>query len=336
MTEKLAEYLEGHGQAVVRNDLSANKARGVTRHAVHFCRALIAGGSILFGGRSKLSLGCNGGLGLIYTLFIVGCARARSIPLTLHHHTYGYITKSTVWMTLICIFGGQRLVHVFLSSKMQSDFEKRYGEHLRAEIIQNAVFVPSNFRDAAPKGDVVRVGLISNLDRDKGLYDFLKVAKTVALTGRPAEMHLAGPVKSKVDQEVVAEAIAKGEIFWHGPLYGDDKNSFFSQLDLFLFPTRYRYEAQPTVIYEAFSAGVPVVSCDRGTIKDQVRECLAVVSRIDDFEPVAIGKIDEILSMSISERSTLRERARLQHASDAEAARRTLSRLFDLNEASEV
>ncbi len=55
-----------------------------------------------------------------------------------------------------------------------------------------------------------------------------------------------------------------------GPLYGAQKEQFYRQLDVFLFPTNYANEAEPLVIYEAMRQGVHVIACDRGSIAEML------------------------------------------------------------------
>ena len=51
-----------------------------------------------------------------------------------------------------------------------------------------------------------------------------------------------------------------------GPVYGADKESFYASIDLFIFPTRYRHEAEPLVVLEALAHGRPVIAFGRGCI----------------------------------------------------------------------
>ncbi len=55
-----------------------------------------------------------------------------------------------------------------------------------------------------------------------------------------------------------------------GALSGADKDRFFEDIDVFLFPTRYVNEAEPLVVIEALAAGVPVVAFGRGCIPHMI------------------------------------------------------------------
>ena len=64
---------------------------------------------------------------------------------------------------------------------------------------------------------------------------------------------------------------AASDVEYVGPVYGGQKEQFYRQLDVFLFPTNYANEAEPLVIYEAMRQGVHVIACDRGSIAEMLR-----------------------------------------------------------------
>ena len=51
-----------------------------------------------------------------------------------------------------------------------------------------------------------------------------------------------------------------------GPVYNEEKKQFFSDIDLLILPSI--NEAEPLVIYEAFSYGIPVVAFGVGCIQE--------------------------------------------------------------------
>lgn len=58
---------------------------------------------------------------------------------------------------------------------------------------------------------------------------------------------------------------------YQGPKYGDDKETFWNNADLFVFPTFYENETFGLVNLEAMQHEIPVVSTDEGGIPDVVR-----------------------------------------------------------------
>ncbi|WP_053079238.1 glycosyltransferase family 4 protein [Puniceibacterium sp. IMCC21224] len=328
MTEALALHLTDFAE-VRRVDTSAD-ATGLARHLLQAVNYLRAAAVILahrFCGHRVVSIGCNGGLGLIYTAALVGVARLSGLRVVLHHHSYGYIDASSRVMALICRLGGTPLRHVFLAPSMRAAFAARYGAGQDGSVVANAIFVPP-WPPQAPVARRLSVGLLSNLAPEKGLTDFLETAALVRAEGLEVDMVLAGPAPHLADAEVIDRSVADGFVIAHGPLYGSEKKEFFQSLDLFLFPTRYRYEAQPTVIYEAFAAGVPVIAFDRGAIRDQVGDCLAVLPRDADFAAAAVVQIRRLLALDPDERAALRARARARHADETVQGAAALSQLF--------
>ena len=67
---------------------------------------------------------------------------------------------------------------------------------------------------------------------------------------------------------------------------------FFSDIDAFLFPTKYRHESWGIVLHEAMAAGVPVITYDRGCTRVVVGEHAGVVvDRDGEFASVAAVQI---------------------------------------------
>jgi glycosyltransferase involved in cell wall biosynthesis len=83
---------------------------------------------------------------------------------------------------------------------------------------------------------------------------------------------LAGPAPSPAEEALVRQALSElgDRLEWRGAVHGDAKLRFFRDIDVFVFPTRYPYEAQPNVVLEALSAGNHVVAPDRGCIREDL------------------------------------------------------------------
>ena len=315
---------------VERINLAAERSSRIATHLAQTARCL-AGCAAIFRHRLKggeiAAIGVNGRLGLIYTLALSLTARFCGLKITLHHHSYPYINRHSRLMELLLRAAGDQAIHVFLSEVMARDFEARYARSVRQDTLNNAMFVPPNMLPRLPRSRPV-AGLISNLSSEKGLHDFLKLASKARSEGIAMDFVLAGPVKLDSDRALIEAATAAGDVTWLGPLYGDAKYAFFVGIDVLVFPTQYEFEAQPTIIYEAFAAGTPVISIDRGTIRDQVRDCLVAVDRKTDFVTVATPLLRSLASADANERRRLSEHARNIHSEDAERGKLAVARLF--------
>lgn len=335
ITRALAARLEaGPGVGSV-NTASKHKSAAL-RHLSQILRNLWAGWRILRApsrGYGVISLGCNGSWGLLYTLFHAVLARSTGLNVTLHHHSYAYINRHMRLMAWLCRIGGPRLTHVFLAPTMAAAFTGLYGAGLTTAVLPNAIFVSAG-GDKPPvptaEGRAITLGLLSNLDAAKGLHDFVATARLLhkGASASRVRMVLAGPIRDESDKHLVTTAQSEGVLTWLGPLYGADKQRFFDELDIFLFPTRYHNEAQPTVIYEALACGVAIISFDRGAIAEQVQNCLDVVPVETDFTDKVSQHVARLLDFTASEWELLRERARTRHAEDSMRGRAAMGQLF--------
>lgn len=60
--------------------------------------------------------------------------------------------------------------------------------------------------------------------------------------------------------------------FYHGKRYGAEKEAYFSQADVFVFPTYYHNECFPLVLLEAMQQGIACIASNEGGIADIIDE----------------------------------------------------------------
>lgn len=58
----------------------------------------------------------------------------------------------------------------------------------------------------------------------------------------------------------------------HGAKYGEEKNNFFQEADVFVFPTFYNNECFPLVLLEAMEQGIPCISTEEGGIPSIIED----------------------------------------------------------------
>ena len=136
---------------------------------------------------------------------------------------------------------------------------------------------------------------MSNLSREKGVFEFLDLAALTESSGLSVKGVLAGPFQDATTQQQVMARLARLEdVEYAGPKYGADKDDFFKEIDVFVFPTLYRNEAEPIVIHEALSRGIPVIAFGRGCIPEVISAAsgLVIDPRVS-FAPAAGAKIKE-------------------------------------------
>ncbi|MFG1266251.1 glycosyltransferase family 4 protein [Xanthobacter aminoxidans] len=279
---------------VVRYDIAPPKeSRALSKHLMrmaataHACLGLI---SAFSAGARTSYVACEGGLGLLYTIAVVSLARILGYRILLHHHSFKYIDVPSLPMRAVLAVGGG-LTHIFLCPGMRDRFEAQYHCATQALILSNAAFVAAQTPTAAPpSNEAVVLGHLSNLTREKGLYLFLDLLRAAVEAGLNVRGVLAGPTASTEDAAAIeaARVALAGKLDYRGPLYGAAKDQFYRDIDVFVFPTCYANEAQPTVLFEAAAAGNRIVAYDRGCISAQVNTLGLVVSRDGEFAAAAL------------------------------------------------
>lgn len=298
ITRWLADAVKQSNGHLIELDLvGSRKASGPLRHAARLTATLRAMRTIKATARAATPpicyVACEGGLGLIYTWLIVRAARRAGLRTLLHHHSFAYIDSNSPHMRRV-LGANPAIEHIFLCRTMRARFSEVYGVGHDDHVLSNAAFVnpgatPETTEPLTAAAPVI--GLLSNLNREKGLYAFLETLEAAASSGLPLRGILAGPVALAEDRAALEKAqAALGErLDYRGPLYGADKDRFYRDIDIFAFPTIYNNEAQPTVLFEALATGCAVISLDRGCIRDQVGEDGAVFDRDADFAKAAIA-----------------------------------------------
>lgn len=235
----------------------------------------------------------DGGAGAWYSLGHLSSAGGKYDRIALHHHTCRYIDHHSRPIDRIARIHADRTVHIFLTQGMADAFQRRYGV-VRYMIASNARFVAdeaaldASARDPGP----VRLGHLSNLCRDKGFFAVADAYDATVAAGHSVTLTLAGPIlEAEVATRLAALNERHGNRICHlGAVDGEAKRAFYRSIDLFLFPTQWKQEAAPIVVYEALSAGVPVLATDRGVIREIVGGS-GVVCRDDaDFIPLVVDR----------------------------------------------
>ena len=156
---------------------------------------------------------------------------------------------------------------------------------------------------------------MSTLTRSKGI---LTLIEALALL---RELHPGSNVRLRVagewqEPELRAEALAlierlgvSASIEFTGNVTGAAKAEFLKSGDIFCLPTHYPYEGQPLVLLEALSAGLPVLTTDRGVIATTAPDGVTGMVLKQDASP---RQIADALHAMLSDRERLAGYA--QHA----------------------
>jgi glycosyltransferase involved in cell wall biosynthesis len=244
---------------------------GLRYHATKIRRVLEAAWKLAAGAGKpdkRFYMPADSGWGSLYSTFLMGTARMFGYARVLHHHSFATITRPTWRMELLTRVAGVDCTHILLCPAMQMRFQKTYPAAQTTMVMSNAIFTPPEPRRPVRRDGPLRIGHLSNLCSDKGLDTLFSLISALQEDGVSAELLLAGPGLGRMDNALVAAGLAAydGAVQYRGPVEGDSKAAFYRDIDVFVFPTRYRNEAQPLVLFEAMAAGVPVLAYDRGCI----------------------------------------------------------------------
>jgi glycosyltransferase involved in cell wall biosynthesis len=244
--------------------------------------------------RRQVYLPANAKGGLVYTSLHAALARVGNYKIFIHHHNFYYIDHPSWLMRAMVRLAGSSAVHLFLCDVMRDGFERRYGAIRNSNVVSNAVFIRENLEleRTTPPDRLIRLGHMSNLSHEKGLFDFLDLLRALRRTGVRFQGVLAGPADSPSVSAAIRDAQHElgAALDYRDAVYGDAKRAFFQDIDVFVFASR--SEAQPNVVFEALSLGVPVIAYGRGCIGSDLSPTCGMVIPVDsDFVAAAHARI---------------------------------------------
>ncbi len=183
---------------------------------------------------------------------------------------------------------------IFLIFVRYSNFVTCLGQQQKDHLIQLGVpekkirILYNAVRDAQGSqpntSNTVQVLYLSNLIQTKGYDNFLKALAlitervnrkvNVVLAGKPLDDG-SGTFGSNSEaiawiEEMISNINASDQVSieWIKGIYGEEKDNLFNHSSIFVFPTRYRVEAQPIVLLEAMAAGCAVITTREGEIPE--------------------------------------------------------------------
>ncbi|NEX62723.1 glycosyltransferase family 4 protein [Noviherbaspirillum galbum] len=249
-------------------------------------------------------VGLSGGLGQLFDAVLIGVARMSGARIYLHHHSFVYLNsprRHNRW----CFWLAGDAVHVCLCADMAQKLEAIYGiPRHRLYVLSNAAFLEDRKQATMPRkagGHGITLGFLSNIILEKGIVEFFDVIASLSQQGYAVKGSVAGPVDPAIREQFDALMRDHPEVEYVGPVYGERKDAYLQGVDLLLFPTKYRNEAEPLTILEAMRERVPVLAADRGCIRSLVGAQAALgCPTIDHFVEHASEAIKAILTGTTS------------------------------------
>jgi glycosyltransferase involved in cell wall biosynthesis len=269
-----------------------------------------------------LYLALSGGRGQLVDLAYVLISKLFRRPIFVHHHSFVYI-NSPSWLNR-CLFALLRdEAHIVLSANMGESLTREYGLNPGAvRVVSNAAFYDAEDEHACGPGNdsaPLQLGFLSNITFEKGIVEFFSILDKLAKCGVKYRAHIAGPVAPDAQQTFDKLLQAAHDVEYVGAVYGAQKERFYRQLDVFVFPTNYVNEAEPLVIYEAMRQGVHVIACDRGSIAEMLRNGAGLAfssERIVESAAAQIAKFnDDRHALLAAKRMSMQQAQRVRCAS---------------------
>lgn len=275
-TQSMYEFFLQVGFALKKVDVSATGLKKVIMHIYAFF-------IILFSAKTSVYISLNSNNGLILSVLLVLAVRLKGSSLYLHYHAYDHIRRQSKVLYWLTKLAGKNACHIVLGETMARDLRKCTDFELDTCIVNNSKLIQLNSSAEKQRSKFIKIGHLSNLTKEKGLTDSIDTAIYLK-DFFPVKLYLAGPATSEYVQKEIGRAKdALGEnLEYLGPLYGEDKDKFYSDIDYFIFPSQYKNEAEPLVVLEALSAGVPIIASRIGCIADDIGQSGGISLTIDE------------------------------------------------------
>lgn len=117
---------------------------------------------------------------------------------------------------------------------------------------------------------------LSNLIESKGVICLLDACKNLKNKNYNFKCNIIGGESKEINKEKINEEIIKrglaNNVFYKGRAYGEDKEAYYKEADIFIFPTYYPQECFPIVLLEAMQHKLPCISSFEGAIPEIIKD----------------------------------------------------------------
>ena len=217
-----------------------------------------------------------GGIGFLKDCPFVLMAKLFSDKVVIHHHNKGmskYVDRLPYKFLYRLAYNNVKVI--LLSWNLYNDISAVVKRE-NILICPNGLPPMSEVKSKSEDNKVPNILFLSNLIESKGVFVVLDACRIMMQDNLKFTVTFVGAESKQINRDVLEEAIkARGlvpdsgiDIEFVGPKYGEDKEYYWRNADIFVLPTC--YECFPLVAIEAMQHKLPVVSSDEGGIVDIV------------------------------------------------------------------
>lgn len=302
-TKTVLDTLRAVSVSVSVTNTSEGSGSSASRLARKLLGNAIAVASAIGPTPGNMYLSANSGHGIWLSVAVAGAARLRGRLVVVHHHSYDSLRRTRRLRALDRAMGRDG-IHIALNSRMAQALSENVGPARVVELENAGLIAPIEPATSAGSYGQLRLGHLSNLSPEKGLRECIELAVALKRSGIAVTLTIAGPANTAEASGLLERGTLElGDAMeYRGPVYGEQKTAFFHAIDVFLFPSRYKNEAAPLVVYESLSAGVPVIANDIGAISGILGPEMGLVRQdanfVDSARNMLTQDYDRIVSRS--------------------------------------
>ncbi len=164
---------------------------------------------------------------------------------------------------------------VVLLASVELEAYQSFTHCKRLLVIPNAVDL-KDFPELPEKNTgsgMWQLGYIGRLAHNKGVFEAIEALDILRKAGvEDTTLTIAGSGPAEADLRGLVKKLGlETDVVFAGPLFGEQKQRFWAQVDIFVFPTFHR-EGLPYTVLESLASGTPIVTTRVGGIRDVITD----------------------------------------------------------------